>query len=128
MTNSTYSIIAENPNSTVVTEYTPDKKGATRYQSENELEREFIRLLKANGYEYLNIKENKDLLRNLRVQISKLNDDIEFSEAEWQRLLDKYLTNKNESIKHKTIKIQNDDHIFNLDLDDGSTKKYTDFG
>ncbi|MCZ2204434.1 type I restriction endonuclease subunit R [Bartonella sp. A05] len=115
-----YNTIAENPNSTVVAEYVPEKKEATHYQSENELELEFIRLLKTNGYEYLNITQNDDLLYNLRVQLSRLNE-MEFSETEWQQMLHNYLTNKNEGIEEKTIKVQKD-HIFNLTRDDGSTK------
>lgn len=43
MTN--YNTIAENPNSTVVAEYVPIDLGAQKYQSENELEVEFIRIL-----------------------------------------------------------------------------------
>ena len=113
-------IIAEHLNSTVVTEYFAEKKAATQYQSENKLELEFIRLLETNGYEYLNITQNDDLLQNLRAQLSKLND-MAFSESEWQQMLNNYLANKTESIENKTIKIQ-EDHIFNLKRDDGSTK------
>ncbi|NCP61845.1 MAG: type I restriction endonuclease subunit R [Alphaproteobacteria bacterium] len=116
----TYNTIAENPNSTVVAEYIPDKKVATHYQSENELELEFIRLLEINGYEYLNITKNDDLLKNLRARLSKLND-IEFSENEWQQILSNYLANKNEGLEEKTAKVQ-EDYIFNLKRDDGSTK------
>jgi type I restriction enzyme, R subunit len=115
-----YNTIAENPNSTVVAEYVPDKKDASHYQSENELELEFIRLLRSNGYEYLNITKNDDLLKNLRIQISRLNE-MEFSENEWQQMLNNYLANKNEGIEEKTNKVQ-EDHIYNLKRDDGSTK------
>ena len=115
-----YSTIAENPNSTVVAEYIPDKKNSTRYQSENELEREFVRQLETNGYKYLNITKDEDLRHNLRAQLASLND-IDFSQSEWQQILDKYLVRKNEGIKEKTNRIQRD-HIFNLKRDDGSTK------
>jgi len=120
MANATYNTIAENPNSTVVAEYVPGIRAAARYQSENELELEFIRLLKANGHEYLNIRRNDDLLLNLRAQLSKLNG-MAFSEAEWKQMLSNYLVNKNEGIEEKTTKIQ-EDHIFNLKRDNGSTK------
>lgn len=47
--NNRYNLVAENSHlpagkagSTVVTEYTPDKRRATHYQSEAELERAFI--------------------------------------------------------------------------------------
>jgi len=117
---SEYNIIAESPNSTVVAEYIPGKKDASHYQSENELELEFIRLLKNNGYEYLNITQNDDLIKNLRTQLSKLNN-IEFSESEWKQMLTNYLADKNDGIKEKTTKIQ-EDSIYNLRRDDGSTK------
>lgn len=120
MASISYNTIAENPNSTVVAEYVPDKKDATHYQSENELELEFIRLLETNGYAYLNITKDEDLLHNLRVQLSKLNE-MEFSEAEWQQMLTNYLANKNEGIEEKTTKVQ-EDFIFNLKRDDGTTK------
>ena len=117
---SSYNMIAENTNSTVVAEYIPDKRGASHYQSEHELELELIRLLQNNGYEYLSIRQNDDLVKNLRTQLSKLND-LEFSKNEWEQLLNHYLVNKNDGVKEKTTKIQ-EDHIYNLRRDDGSTK------
>lgn len=113
-------IIAENPNSTVVAEYVPVDKGAQKYQSEAELEVEFIRILQSNGYEYLHINSNDDLLKNLRAQLARLNA-VNFSNAEWDQLLTHYLSNKNDSIEEKTIKIQ-EDYIYNLRRDDGTTK------
>ncbi len=113
-------IIAENPNSTVVAEYVPVDKGAQKYQSEAELEKEFVRLLENNGYEYLSITSNDDLLKNLRTKISHLNN-VTFSDAEWNQLLTHYLSNKNDSIEEKTTKIQ-ENYIYNLRRDDGTTK------
>lgn len=84
MANANYTTIAENPNSTVVAEYIPVGKTAKDYQSENELEQEFIRQLQTNGYEYLKITRDEDLLLNLRAQLSRLNDMV-FSDAEWGR-------------------------------------------
>lgn len=120
MANPNYTTIAENPNSTVVAEYIPVGKDAKDYQSENELEQEFIRQLQTNGYEYLKITREEDLLLNLRTQLSRLNDMV-FSDAEWEQMLTKYLANKNEGIEEKTTKVQ-EDHIYNLKRDDGSTK------
>ncbi len=113
-------IIAENSNSTVVAEYVPADAGATRYQSEADLEKEFIRILQNNGYEYLHINSNEDLLKNLRSQISRLNA-VTFSDAEWAQILGHYLSNKNDSIEEKTTKFQ-EDYIYNLRRDDGTTK------
>jgi len=48
-----YNLVAQNPQSTVVTEYTytPVKKRSAHYQSEAELERAFIEQLGAQAYE-----------------------------------------------------------------------------
>lgn len=113
-------IIAESPNSTVVAEYVPVDAGAMRYQSEADLEKEFIRILQNNGYEYLALTSNDDLLKNLRTQLSRLNA-VTFSNAEWDQVLTHYLSNKNDSIEEKTTKIQ-EDYIYNLRRDDGTTK------
>lgn len=115
-----YNTIAENPNSTVVAEYVPVDLGAQKYQSENELEVEFIRILQSNGYEYLTIRSNDDLLVNLRNQMSRLNN-VTFSEAEWGQILNNYLANKNDTIEEKTTRVQ-EDYIYSLKRDDGSTK------
>jgi type I restriction enzyme, R subunit len=115
-----YTTIAENPNSTVVAEYVPIDADAQKYQSEAELEAGFIRILQSNGYEYLKIRSNEDLLRNLRVRMALLND-VAFSDSEWTQFLTNYLTNKNDSIEEKTTKVQ-EDYIYNLQRDDGTTK------
>ncbi|MFN7902097.1 MAG: type I restriction endonuclease subunit R [Holosporales bacterium] len=115
-----YTTIAENPNSTVVAEYVPVDTGASGYQSEAELEAEFIRILQTNGYEYLSIRSNDDLVQNLRAQLSRLNNTV-FSDAEWSQLLNSYLANKNDSIEEKTTKVQ-EDYIYSLKRDDGTTK------
>lgn len=120
MASQNYNTIAENPNSTVVAEYIPTEKDAKTYQSENELEIEFIKLLETNGYEYLNITQNDDLLNNLRTQLELLNK-VTFSEKEWQQILDKYLVNRTEGIAEKTDKVQ-ENYIFNLIRDDRTIK------
>jgi type I restriction enzyme R subunit len=71
-----YDLIAENPESTVVAEYQMEYKRAENYQSEAELEKEFVVTLQSQGYEYLQIKSEADLIQNLRVQLEKLNDII----------------------------------------------------
>jgi type I restriction enzyme R subunit len=120
MTNQTYTTIAENPNSTVVAEYLPVNINGQGYQSEAELEVQFIRILETNGYEYLTIRSNDDLLQNLRAQLTRLNN-TNFSHAEWSQILNNYLANNNESIEEKTTKVQ-EDYIYSLRRDDGTTK------
>jgi len=118
--NNIYNVVAENPQSTVVGQYTPDKKRAEHYQSEAELEREFIQQLTTQAYEFLPITSEADLTANLRVQLEKLND-FTFSDTEWEHFFASELANPNQSIAEKTATIQ-EDHIKNLTRDDGTVK------
>ena len=115
-TNSRYNLVAENPQSTVVAEYTPAYRIAKSYQSEAELERAFIEQLQSQAYEFLPITSEADLVRNLRGQLEKLND-FTFSDAEWERFFSGEIANPNQSIAEKTVTIQ-EDHIKNLKRDD----------
>jgi type I restriction enzyme R subunit len=54
-----YHIVSENPESTVVAEYECEKRRAADYQSEAELEKEFIKVLQSQRYEYIRIKSEK---------------------------------------------------------------------
>ena len=76
-----YDVVAENPQSTVVAEYGDEYRRTTAYQSEADLERAFIAQLQTQGYEYLQIKSEADLIRNLRVHLEKLNE-YKFTDAE----------------------------------------------
>ncbi|MCL2050437.1 MAG: type I restriction endonuclease subunit R [Lachnospiraceae bacterium] len=117
---SAYNIVASTDEATVVAEYTSDYVRSDSYQSEADLEREFIRLLSGQGYEYISVTNEKGLIDNLRVQIEKLND-YKFYNSEWERFCNEYLINKNEGIVEKTRKIQeNERHSFRLD--NGLTK------
>ena len=102
-----YSTIAESNEATVVAEYTPTKSKSSAYQSEADLEKEFIRLLSNQGYEYIQIHSQDDLIANLRTQIEKLNA-FKFTDNEWERFFNEFLANKNEGIVEKTRTIQED--------------------
>ena len=115
-----YNIIAETNEATVVSEYIPPARRKRSYQSEAELEKNFIEDLQEQGYEYLTIKTEDDLVENLKKQIEKLNN-ITFSETEWGRFYGHYLANYTEGIVEKTFSIQSD-YIKVLPRDDGSTK------
>ena len=118
--NKKYNLVAENPQSTVVSEYTPDKKRASHYQSEAELERAFVKQLGEQSYEYLTIPAEADLVLNLRKQLEKLND-FEFTDTEWDHFFASEIANPNQSIAEKTATIQ-EDYIKNLKRDDGTVK------
>ena len=102
-----FNIVAATSENTVVTEYTPEPRTADNYQSEAELEKEFIRRLGELGYEYLTIHKEDDLIANLRAQIERLNG-YTFTESEWKRFFAEYIANTNEGIVEKTKTIQED--------------------
>jgi len=117
---STYNIVASTSEETVVTEYTPDSKCSTDYQSEAELEKDFIIRLCAQGYEHININNEATLIKNLRRQLEILNN-YTFSDDEWDRFFTQNITGANEGIVEKSRKIQ-EDHVQILKRDDGNTK------
>lgn len=118
---SVYNIVAASDEATVVAEYAAEYyTRSERYQSEAELERELIRQLTSQGYEYLNIHNEAALTANLRKQLEILND-FTFTDNEWNRFFAENIANSNEGIVEKTRKIQ-EDHIQILKRDDGTTK------
>jgi type I restriction enzyme R subunit len=52
---STYNIVSSDNDSTVVAEYTPSPRRDDSYQSEAQLEQDFIKRLQGQGYEYLTV-------------------------------------------------------------------------
>lgn len=120
---STFNMVATMNESTVVTEYTPQSRQSDGYQSEADLEKEFICMLCEQGYEYLQIHDEAELILNLRQKIEQLNS-YNFTETEWERFFHKYIANANEGIVEKTRTIQ-EDAVKNLERDDGSTKNIT---
>jgi type I restriction enzyme R subunit len=115
-----FNIIASTKDATVVTEYIPEKSRSDAYQSEAALEEAFIKLLISQGYTRLHIKNSKDMIDNLRLQLEKLNN-YKFSDAEWDRFFSQNVANKNDGIVEKTKKIQ-EDNIQVLKRDDGSSQ------
>ena len=115
-----FNIVAQSSESTVVTEYKPQSKRSEAYQSEADLEREFIRLLCELGYERLTIHKEADLIANLRTQLEKLND-YRFTDGEWKRFWNEVLANTNSGILEKTRLIQ-EDYVQVLRRDNGESK------
>jgi type I restriction enzyme R subunit len=117
-----YNMVAENSESTVVSRYIRDASMLrdAGYQSEADLEQDFIKQLQSQAYEYLAIKTESDLIANLRKQLEKLNNFV-FTDNEWERFFAGTLANPNQNIVEKTITIQ-EDCIKNLTRDDGSIK------
>ena len=113
-----YNMLISTLESTVVTEYVKEDMQVYTYQSEADLEREFIKNLQNQGYEYLIIHNEKELIANLKDKLEKLNNII-FSENEWERFFKEKIANKNESIIEKTRTIQ-EDYIKNFTRDNGT--------
>ncbi|GAA5202019.1 type I restriction endonuclease subunit R [Rugosimonospora acidiphila] len=118
-----YDPIAVSAESTVVAEFIPDATTAVAYQSEADLEREFIKILQGQAYEYLEIHTEADLIANLRTQLEALNG-ITFSDPEWDRFFTEKIAGANEGIVEKTVRIQ-EDYVQILKRDDGTTKNIT---
>jgi len=117
---SKYNVVMEMNDATVVAEYEPLKKKSDAYQSEAALEKEFIRMLTEQGYEYLHINNAIALNENLRKQLEMLNN-YSFTNSEWERFFNNNIANNNDGIIEKTKKIQ-EDYIQVLKKDDGTSK------
>ena len=115
-----FNIVAQSSESTVVTEYKPQAKRSDAYQSEADLEKEFIRLLCELGYERLTVHKEADLIANLRTQLEKLNN-YHFTDGEWKRFWNEVLANTNSGILEKTRLIQ-EDYVQVLRRDNGESK------
>ena len=115
-----YEPIAVSSESTVVAEFIPNAAVETSYQSEADLEREFIKVLQSQAYDYLPITSEAHLVANLRTQLEALNGVI-FSDAEWKRFFNEKIAGANDGIIEKTVRIQ-EDYVQVLKRDDGSTK------
>ncbi len=118
-----YNTISINTKSTVVAEAPAEYKTGSAYQSEAELEREFIDLLKQQQYEFLTIRSELELIANVRKQLELLND-IQFTDKEWTQFFEGKIASKNDGIAEKTYKIQQD-FVQLLDREDGTTKNIT---
>ncbi len=115
-----YSLVAENPESTVVAEYQPLYRKETTYQSEAELEKAFIEQLKTQAYDFLPITSEDELIANLRLQLEALNS-YRFTSTEWEQFFKSKIANQNNGIEEKTTIIQ-EDHIQLLTREDGTVK------
>ena len=118
-----FNIVAQTNENTVVTEYEPVKAKSDSYQSEAELEKDFIRMLSEQGYEYLKIHTEEDLIANLRNKLEVLNN-YSFSDNEWEQFFNYVVANKAEGIKEKSRRIQ-EDYVQVLKKDDGTSKNIT---
>ena len=115
---SDYKTIAESNNFIVLDKYTQEWQVSEGYQSEYDLEREFIQDLQNQGYEYLPALNNPEaLITNVRVQLQTLNN-VQFADGEWLRFVETWLDKPSDGIIEKTRKVH-DDYIHDFVFDDG---------
>lgn len=113
-----YKTIAESKNFIVLDKYTSEWKAAEGYQTEEALERELIQDLVNQGYEFLpGLTSPEKLLANVRFALQALNN-VQFTDAEWQRFVSDWLDKPSEGIVDKTRKVH-DDYRLDFRFDDG---------
>ena len=113
-----YKTIAESKNFIVLDKYIAEWKAAEGYQTEEALERELIQDLVNQGYEFVpGLNTPEKLLANVRVQLQALNN-VQFTDAEWQRFVSSWLDKPSEGIVDKTRKVH-DDYVHDFVFDDG---------
>jgi len=116
--------IAESKNFIVLDKYTSDWTASDHYQSEAELERELIKDLSNQGYEFLPALTSPEaMLANVRVRLEDLNS-VRFTDEEWPRFVASYLDNPSDGIIDKTRKVH-DDYIHDFVFDDGRIQNIT---
>lgn len=110
--------ILKTANWTVITDIKDIQKNIIRSnnQSEDDLEKEFIKNLESIGYQYLQINKEEDLIINLRTQIEKLNK-IKFNDDEWKRFYNENINNEKNTVTDRTSIIQ-ENHGFSFLFDD----------
>lgn len=117
----TYKTIAESNNFIVLDKYTKYSEvndAPVAYQTESDLEWEFIQDLKNQGYEHLpSITNTEAMLANIRLQLQTLNN-MAFTNGEWARFVEEYLDKPSDTLVDKTRKIH-DNYIYDFVFDDG---------
>jgi type I restriction enzyme R subunit len=118
---STYKTIAESNNFIILdkfTKYYEVNEAPAVYQTEADLEKEFIQDLINQGYENpINLNSIESMLTNVRVQLQSLNN-MAFSDGEWSRFVEEFLDKPSDNLIEKTRKIH-DNYIYDFVFDDG---------
>jgi len=115
---SDYKTIAESNSFIVLDKYVKDWQVNESYQSEYDLEREFIQDLQNQGYDYApDLNTPEKLLANVRGALQALNN-VQFADGEWLRFVETWLDKPSDGIVEKSRKIH-DDYIYDFVFDDG---------
>ena len=113
-----YDPVAISSESTVVAQFDLDPTRQTEFQSEAQLEAEFIKQLVSQAYEYVELTSSDQLVGNLRTQLGLLNQTV-FSDSEWNKLFTTVIANSSAGIVEKAALIQ-ENHVHTLERDDDS--------
>ncbi|MDD2662147.1 MAG: type I restriction endonuclease subunit R [Dechloromonas sp.] len=115
---SDYKTIAESNSFIVLDKYVKEWQVNESYQSEYDLEREFIQDLQNQGYDYApDLNTPEKLLANVRDALQALNN-VQFADGEWLRFVETWLDKPSDGIVEKTRKIH-DDYVHDFVFDDG---------
>ncbi len=116
-----YKTIAESNNFIVLDNYTKFSEvndTPSGYQTEADLEKELVKDLINQGYEYVkHLTTPTAMLANVRVQLQNLND-MQFTDKEWVRFVEEYLDKPSDNLVDKTRKLH-DNYIYDFVFDDG---------
>lgn len=112
--------IIEADNYIVLANYEKLPKTQTSYQSESELEDEFINDLIKQGYEKVKFSSSDEFYRNLKNQIERLNS-VKFNSNEWERFLNEYLDRPSDTLIEASRKIQ-ENYIYDFKFDNNELK------
>ena len=97
----TYNILSENNTSTIVAHYERQAMVEdSAYQTEADLERSLIEQLQRQGYEYVQIHNEDELISNLRVKLEELNN-YHFTDNEWSRFFKTEIASEGKGIIDK---------------------------
>lgn len=120
-----YKTIVEQEESTVIAHYEPTERDRTAYQGETAMENKLIKqLVEELGYDHPIIKNEEDLLANLRKQLERLNEYV-FTDKDWNTFLNNELANSALTIKDKTAIIQDGKTVLNFTKSDGMSQNIT---
>ena len=118
---SAYKTIAESNNFIVLDnykKYSEVNETPSGYQTEADLEKELVKDLINQGYEYVkHLTTPTAMLANVRVQLQNLND-MQFTDKEWVRFVEEYLDKPSDNLVDKTRKLH-DNYIYDFVFDDG---------
>lgn len=117
---STYQVLVDADDMTVLSSYEPVSQGSSAYQSEAALEDRLIQILSTQGVTHLPITSEEQLLANIRHCMNELNG-VTLTDGEWKSFLNEYLARGTDGVAQKAEKFQRNPR-YSLRRDDGTTK------